>query len=183
MTSRPPDNLSLEALAAQVADLRGQLLTIKARVEAAGMVGGGIKLHEQVAALGAQIAEMLSGGTPGRPVVPNWATMTKDEHAAAVADLGEWYTGFLLASYPHTPSAPCWDRHPDALWELSTLRAEWQRVYDRNNPELAGAIAFHQQLLPGVSGRLVAIFANCQTRHHAAKTPALAPVPPRAQAG
>jgi hypothetical protein len=188
MATRPPDSVAMEALAAQVADLRGAVATVKARQDAAGL-GTGFKAHErlaelaaQVAALTAKVAELTDEGTPGRPVVPNWSAMTGDEHTAAAADLGGWYSGFLLASYPRTPYAPCWDKHPDALWELSVLRAEWQRVYDRKAPELAGAIAFHQHLLPGVSARLTAILADCQTRHHA-KTPALAPVRPRAQAG
>ena len=32
---------------------------------------------------------------------------------------------------------------PAAVWELSTLREEWLRVYDRTYPDLAGALTWH----------------------------------------
>jgi hypothetical protein len=45
--------------------------------------------------------------------------------------------------------------HPEAVWELSTLRAEWERIYaDAGNRDLAGALAWHDRYLPGVLARL-----------------------------
>ena len=30
------------------------------------------------------------------------------------------------------------------VWELSTVWAEWRRIYDRPGPELAGALEWHR---------------------------------------
>jgi len=50
---------------------------------------------------------------------------------------------------------PCWPNHPEAVWELSTLMAEWERVYgDPDNRDLAGALWWHERWLPGVIARL-----------------------------
>jgi hypothetical protein len=51
----------------------------------------------------------------------------------------------------------CWANHPEAVWELSTLRAEWERIYaDKDNRDLAGALVWLDKWLPGVLARLEA---------------------------
>ena len=51
----------------------------------------------------------------------------------------------------------CWANHPEAVWELSTLRTEWERVYgDPGNRDLQGALAWHERWFPGVLNPLAA---------------------------
>jgi hypothetical protein len=50
-----------------------------------------------------------------------------------------------------------------AVWELSTLAAEWRRIYQRQVPGLAGALDFHDRWLPGVARSLAVIQADCVT--------------------
>jgi len=162
MGTRAPDSSeSLEALAAQVADLRGRVMGLQASVEQARMAGGG-KLREQLAELSRTVAELMDEGTVPRIPAPVWEGLDPAERAAQLAELMEWVTGFLLVNYPHTPLRSCWDSHTAALWELSTLRAEWRRVYDRKRPDLAGALAWHDRWLPGAGSRLEKILKDCK---------------------
>jgi hypothetical protein len=169
MATPSPDEASLPALAAQVAslrdqvaDLRGDVRTTKARVEAAGMAGGGIRLREEVAALARAVAALTGDGPVPRAVAPNWLDLTGDDLAEALADLAAWVVGFLATNYPHARVRACWADHPPAIWELSTLRAEWQRVYERPHPDLPGALAWHDRWLPGVIDRLEKILHDCK---------------------
>ena len=51
----------------------------------------------------------------------------------------------------------CWPNHPEAVWELSTLRAEWRRVYDDPKArDLQGALVWHDKWFPDVLSRLAA---------------------------
>ena len=76
-----------------------------------------------------------------------------------LAELSEWVETFLRRHYPgYAARLPrCWASHPEAVWELSTLRAEWERIYsDEDNRDLQGALAWHDRWFPGVLGRLAA---------------------------
>ena len=127
------------ALAAQVRDLRGIVVEVKARMDRAGM-SGSVKLHEQVAELARTVAALADEGPAPRVTAPNWTAMDEAERADQLAALAAWADGFLRLNYPHALTRPCWASHAAAVWELSTLRAEWQRVYDRKHPDLAGAL-------------------------------------------
>jgi len=90
---------------------------------------------------------------------------------AMLADLRGWVDGFFARHYPgYAARLPaCYWRHMEAVWELSTLRAEWDRIYgDPDNRDLAGALNWHDKLLPGVLGRLDASIkcdeAGCRVR-------------------
>ena len=67
----------------------------------------------------------------------------------------------LRPSYPDSAPAACWPNHWQAVWELSTLAAEWRRIYQRPVHDLAGALDFHDRWLPGVARRLAVIQADC----------------------
>ena len=41
-----------------------------------------------------------------------------------------------------------------AVWELSTLAAEWERVYQARSRDLQGALDFHDRWLPGALRRV-----------------------------
>ena len=80
-----------------------------------------------------------------------------------LAELSEWVEAFLRRHYPgYAARLPrCWASHPEAVWELSTLRAEWQRIYDDpDNRDLQGALTWHDRWFPGVLGRL-AVSVKC----------------------
>jgi hypothetical protein len=43
----------------------------------------------------------------------------------------------------------------EAVWELSALKTEWERIYaDPENGDNQGLLNWHDRLLPGVLGRL-----------------------------
>ena len=149
------------ALAAQFLELRGQL----ARVEgAAGQVrarqeadsGQVAMLHLQVKQLREELAEAIEKRRLKPPPAP-WWVVSEAEGRAMLADLRGWVDGFARRHYPgylcRIPA--CWANHAEAVWELSTLRAEWERIYgDEDNRDLQGALNWHDRLLPGVVNRL-----------------------------
>ena len=51
----------------------------------------------------------------------------------------------------------CWPRHIHAIWELSTLAAEWHRTYGGTRPDLARALEFYDRWLPGTMRRITGI--------------------------
>ena len=74
-----------------------------------------------------------------------------------LAELRHWVEDFARKHYPaYLARLPeCWPNHPEAIWELSTLRAEHERIYgDEDNRDLAGALWWYERWLPGVIARL-----------------------------
>ena len=55
----------------------------------------------------------------------------------------------------------CWPRHIHAIWELSTLAAEWHRTYSRTRPDLARALEFYDRWLPNTMRRITDITRQC----------------------
>jgi hypothetical protein len=169
MTEDTPPFETLAALAAQVADLRGTVVYLKARVERGGL-GPGLAgkvarltadldaLGSQVEAIAATLAEMMSGGP--RAAAPTWVGLDDDERGVQLAAVAQWVDSVLLPSYGPVIK-PCWRFHMAAVWELSTLAAEWRRVYQREAPDLQGALDFHDHWLPGVTRRLGEVMRSC----------------------
>ena len=58
----------------------------------------------------------------------------------------------------------CWPRHIHAIWELSTLAAEWHRTYSGSRPDLARALEFYDRWLPGTMHRITGITRNCTSQ-------------------
>ena len=67
--------------------------------------------------------------------------------------LGQHYGGYELRE--------CWPSHIHAIWELSTLAAEWHRTYTGSRPDLARALEFYDRWLPGTMRRITAITRTC----------------------
>jgi hypothetical protein len=55
----------------------------------------------------------------------------------------------------------CWPRHIHAVWELSTLAAEWHHAYGATRPDLARALEFYDRWLPGTMRRITGITGKC----------------------
>jgi hypothetical protein len=154
-----PDSESLAALAAQLADLRGKVVYLQSRIERAGL--GSADLPAQVAELAQAVAALSHDETAARHTAPYWLGLDGAEHAERLAELGAWVSEVLAVNYPDAMRCACWASHPAAIWELSTLREEWLRVYDRTYPDLAGALAWHDRWLPGVAARVNAVMKDC----------------------
>jgi hypothetical protein len=151
------DSEAIAALAQQVAELRGIVTSWDARLETEA-IGGTMKLLLEVKRLRERLDKALEGGELEEPQAPWWC-VGADEGRAMLADLTGWVETFLRRHYPgYAARLPrCWANHPEAVWELSTLRAEWQRIYDDpDNRDLQGALIWHDKWFPGVLGRLAA---------------------------
>jgi hypothetical protein len=169
-----PPHETLAALAAQIADIREKVTYLDAVIDRAGLLAVGDirrrvsrltadlgKLASQVEAQAATLAKALAAGP--RAQAPTWVGLSPEDHDKQFAELTEWVDGMLRPSYPESAPAACWPNHWQAVWELSTLAAEWRRIYQRPAPDLAGALDFHDRWLPGVARRLAAIQADCIT--------------------
>jgi len=82
--------------------------------------------------------------------------MTDDigTYRAALGELRSWVTTFLMTEYRGYTAkwaGSCWAAHRDAVWEVATLRAAWQEAYQRPDPSLQLAIAWHERRLPGLA--------------------------------
>jgi hypothetical protein len=157
---RPPEHEALAALAAQVADLRSQVGQARAWQDRNTGLDG---LPARVGELAEALEDALDGGSV-QAQAPFWLDLTEEEWLAELADLTEWVRTVLMPSYRDYTEAiirPCWANHLAAVWELSTIRAEWRRVYDRKKPELAGALNWHDRWLPGVLARLEKAMHSC----------------------
>ena len=160
MTAPDPDPDA--ALAAQIEDLRSELAEFRrvfgqwnAKLETEG-IGGTMLLLVEVKRLRERLDEALARRQLEPPPAPWWC-VDEAEGRAMLAELSEWVGTFLRRHYPgYAARLPgCWASHPEAVWELSTLRAEWQRIYDdEDNRDLQGALAWHDRWFPGVLSRL-----------------------------
>jgi hypothetical protein len=154
-----PGPAAAAALAAQIEDLRGELATFQARWDAklkTEGIGGTMTLLLEVKHLRERLDEALDKRQLKPPPAP-WWRVGEAEGKAMLAELRGWVETFLRPNYPgYAARLPrCWSSHGEAVWEISTLRAEWERVYaDEDNRDLAGALAWHDRYLPGVLARL-----------------------------
>ena len=157
MSSGPgqPDGQRYAALAAQVADLRGIVTKWDARLQHAGL-DGSIDLAAKLAELAELLVDEASAA-----VAPYWLDYSDEEYRDKLAELAEWVSNVLLPNYDVPVLRPCWQGHMQAVWELSTLRAEWERIYVRKNPLLAAALVWDDRWLPGVIRRLGPIMKDC----------------------
>jgi hypothetical protein len=151
---------SLAALAAQLADLRGQVRALGDRLDQAGLRPG-LDLAARFEELTGTVAGALKAAAPGGPAAPSWIGLDRDTYAARLAGLRQWADTVLRQHYGGYELRDCWPRHIHAIWELSTLAAEWHRTYDGPRPDLARALEFHDRWLPGAIRRITAITSTC----------------------
>jgi len=150
------------ALAAQVDELRGQLARAQGHIGQlrerldGDVAGATMMLRLEVKQQGDRLDEAVAKNRLKPPPAPWWG-VSRAEGEAMLAELREWVETFLRPHYPGymTRLPACWANHFEAAWELSTLRAEWQRIYaDEANRDLQGALNWHDRYLPGVIARL-----------------------------
>jgi hypothetical protein len=167
MTTAPPAESSpralgesLAALAVQVADLRGQVRAINERLDQAGLHAG-LNLADRFEDLAQSVAGALEAVAPRGPAAPSWLGLDRDIYHARLADLRHWADTVLRQHYGGYELRDCWPRHVHAVWELSTLAAEWHRTYDGSRPDLDRALEFYDRWLPNTMRRITGITGKC----------------------
>ena len=167
---------TLAALAAAIGDLRRKVRFVESVVDRSGLAFAKdtrslvTRLTAELDALAGKVEDLAravdalqSGGD--RVSAPNWVGLPETERGAELAKLADWVARVLVPSYrPDPPLAPCWRQHWPVIWELSTVWAEWRRIYDRPSPELAGALEWHNRYLPGALDRTRRELASCTDR-------------------
>jgi hypothetical protein len=167
MTATPPAepspralSESLAALAAQFAALRGQVRAINERLDQAGLCAE-VNLADRFEDLARTVAETLDAAAPGGPAAPYWIGLDRDTYTARLAELRRWADTVLRQHYGGYELRDCWPRHIHAIWELSTLAAEWHRAYGGTRPELARALEFYDRWLPNTLRRIGDMTRGC----------------------
>jgi hypothetical protein len=154
---------SLAALAAQVADLRGQVRAVGARLDQAGLRGD-LDLAARFEDLVQTVASVLDAAAPRGPAAPNWIGLDPDTYAAQLADLRHWVDVVLRQQYGGYELLDCWPRHVHVIWELSTLAAEWHHTYRAPRADLPRALEFYDRWLPGAMRRINGITRKCMPK-------------------
>jgi hypothetical protein len=148
------------ALAAQVTQLRGQVRAIFARLDKAGLTDG-LNVAVRFEELARAVAGVLDDGPAYGAAAPYWIGLDPADYAGRLAELTKWTDTVLCPQYGGYQLRGCWANHPHAIWELSTLAAEWHRTYDRARPSLDRALEFHDRWLPGTMRRVADITRRC----------------------
>lgn len=151
----------LAALRGQWARSQGEIGVLRERLQAE--TGQTAMLRLQVKQFREELAEAVARNRLKPPPAPWWC-VDADEGRKMLAELGEWFDSFLRPHYADyvTRIPRCWPAHMAAVWELSTLRAEWIRVYgDEDNRDLQGALAWLNRYLPDAVDRIAAALSKC----------------------
>jgi hypothetical protein len=147
----------------QVADLRGQVRDINERLDQAGLRAD-LDLAARFEDLARSVADALEAAAPRGPAAPVWIGLDRDAYHARLVDLRRWADTVLRQHYGGYELADCWPRHIHAVWELSTLAAEWHRTYSGSRPDLARALEFYDRWLPNTMRRVAGMTRACVTQ-------------------
>ena len=151
---------SLAALAAQVAARRDRVHAINERLDPAGLRAD-LNLAARFEELAQTVADALEAAAPRGPAAPYWIGLDHDTYHARLAELQYWADTVLRQHYGGYELRDCWPRHIHAIWELSTLAAEWHRTYGGTRPDLARVLEFYDRWLPGTMCRITGITRTC----------------------
>ena len=123
MTTDPPADPSpralsesLAALAAQVADLRGQIRALNERLDQAGLHAD-LNLATRFEELAGTVADALDTASPRGPAAPYWIGLDRDTYHAQLADLCQWADTVLRQHYGGYELRECWPRHIHVIWD------------------------------------------------------------------
>jgi hypothetical protein len=167
---------TMAALAVQVAALRGQVSLLSKRLDQAGLREG-LDLAARFEQLARTVTDTLAAAAPRGPAAQYWIGLDHATYTARLADLRQWAGTVLREQYGGYELRDCWPDHPQAVWELSTLAAEWHRTYDGPRPDLARALEFYDRWLPGTMHRITALTRGCVPQC-VTRRPARSPFPP-----
>jgi hypothetical protein len=109
---------SLAALAAQLADLRGQVAQVNQRLDRAGLRGD-LDLVARFEELARSVAETLDAAAPRGPAAPSWLGLDREAYLAELAELRRWADTVLRQHYSGYELRDCWPCHIHAVWERS----------------------------------------------------------------
>ena len=151
---------SLAALAVQVAALRGQIAQINQRLDRAGLRSD-LDLAARFEDLTQTVADALDAAAPRGPAAPYWIGLDRQAYTAQLAELRRWVDTVLRQQYGGYELRDCWPSHIHAVWELSTLAAEWHHAHGGTRPDLARALEFYDRWLPGTMRRITGITSKC----------------------
>jgi hypothetical protein len=156
------------ALAAQLEELRGQwarsqgeIGALRERLEASS--GQVVMFRLEVKHLREDLAEAVEKRRLKPPPAP-WWVVDEATGRELLAALREWVDQHLRRHYPgYLARLPrCWPAHGEAIWELSTICAEWERIYaDEENRNLEAALTWHDRWLPDALTRLANALGKC----------------------
>jgi len=107
------------------------------------------------------VADALETAAPRGPAAPYWIGLDRDTYYARLTDLRRWADAVLRPHYGGYELRDCWPRHIHAIWELSTLAAEWHHIYSGTHPDLARALELYDRWLPGTMRRISGITRCC----------------------
>ena len=176
----PPPTGDPAALAAQITNVRGQVAALKTRLDN-DVIGKQLVALTEIKRLRDQVTELARAATETHdsdrqhgPAAPYWIGLDRAEYAAQLTELRQWADTVLRREYAGYQLPACWANHPHAIWELSTLAAEWHRTYSSNRPSLDRALEFHDRWLPGTMRRIADITRRCNPEC-AARRPAPKP--------
>jgi hypothetical protein len=144
---------AVAALAVQLAALRGQVRALNRRLDQAGLKGD-LDLTARFEELARTVADALDTASPRGPAAPYWLDLDREAYAAQLAKLRQWVDTVLRPNYGGYDLRDCWPSHIHAVWELSTLAAEWHRTYSGQSPDLPRALEFYDRWLPGTMRRV-----------------------------
>ncbi len=152
-----PERETLARFAVVLAAHRGQLAALDGKVKDL-----------------AQTVEALAEGGPKGPPMIAWHDLDGQEAAAVRADLAKWVSEVLFLLYPSARESAreCWDKHPDAVTELSACWLEFCRIFTpaapskpgkpaARRPSLADSLVYLDRWLPGTLRRVKGITDKC----------------------
>ena len=148
------------ALAAQVADLRGQVAQVNQRLDRAGLRGD-LDLVARFEELARSVADTLDAAAPRGSTAPSGSAWTSRHTWPSWPSCGAGPSTVLRQHYSGYELRDCWPCHLHAVWELSTLAAAWHHAYGGQRPDLARALEFYDRWLPSTMRRVAHITRAC----------------------
>ena len=148
---RTPEELTrtVLALAAELADLRAQVLDLTGRLDAADAAAGG---------------DDADARTP--PFIA-WADMDPGQRAHALGVVRDWVHEVLFVWHPGARKTlrACWYRHRDLLADTAALYEVWHCAYRDPDAPAARREQWHSAWLPGWLERTKAHGRACTDGH------------------
>jgi hypothetical protein len=151
---------SLAALAAQIADLRGQIHAISERLDEAGL-SADMNLAARFEDLAQTVADALEAAAPRGPAAPYWIGLDRDTYATRLADLRQWADTVLRQHYGGCELRDCWAATSTPSGNCRPWPPNGIAPTAAAAPDLARALEFSDRWLPGTMRRITDITRAC----------------------